>query len=50
MKHTVYIVDKLFDSSPIFFNEFKEAYPRSLNTLFRNGEQSDFEIYVEKIF
>ena len=49
MKHTVYIIDKLFDSSPIFFNEFKDAYPRSLNLLFRNDEKSDFEIYVEKI-
>ena len=49
MKHTVYIIDKLFDTSPIFFNEFMDAYPSSLNLLFRNGEQSDFEIYVEKI-
>ena len=49
MKHTIYIIDKLFDTSPIFFNEFKDAYPQSLNLLFRNDEQSDFEIYVEKI-
>lgn len=49
MKHTVYIIDKLFDSSPIFFNKFMDAYPRSLNLLFRNSKQSDFEIYVEKI-
>ena len=49
MKHTVYIIDKLFDISTIFFNEFMDAYPSSLNLLFRNGEQSDFEIYVEKI-
>ena len=49
MKHTVYIIENLFNKSPNFFNVFKEAYPRSLNTLFRNDEQSDFEIYVEKI-
>lgn len=49
MRHVVYIIDKLFDISPKFFNEFKQAYPRSLNLLFRNGEQSDFEINVEII-
>ena len=49
MKHTVYIIENLFDKSPNFFNVFKEVYPCTLNTLFRNGEQSDFEIYVEKI-
>ncbi len=49
MKYSVYIIDKLFDTSPIFFNEFKDAYSQSLSLLFRNDEKSDFEIYVEKI-